>query len=280
MDRSIDILMITHNRPSYTEQALGRLLATCDATMRVWVWHNGQDGETLSVVNRFREHPRLYAFYHSPTNEKLNVPTNWLWRQAEGAYLSKVDDDCLVPFEWADVLREAHEAWSTLGIIGCWRFQDEDFLPERAAAKIRQFGQHQLMQNLWVEGSGYLMKRPCRDQGGLLRPGQSFSRYCLERAREGWVHGWYFPFLYQEHLDDPRAPHSGLISDSQFNHYRPLSAGTGGSSSLQAWDEQLRRSARYLQSASLDPSDYVGWRASLSGARRKLQRLYRNVRLL
>jgi hypothetical protein len=159
-------------------------------------------------------------------------------------------------------------------VVGCWRFQDEDFFPERARAKLRQFGRHQIMQNLWVEGSGYLMKRACQQDGGLLRRGQSFSRYCIERAKAGWIHGWYYPFLSQEHLDDPRAPHTGFTDDNQFSNHLPLSAQHIANPSLHAWDAQLRRSARYLQSASLDPRDFVGWRASLRSARQRLHQLW------
>jgi len=56
----IDILMIAHNRAVYTETALGRLLDTCDRNMRVWLWLNGDNQDTLSVVKCFLNHPRLY----------------------------------------------------------------------------------------------------------------------------------------------------------------------------------------------------------------------------
>ena len=32
---TMDILMVTHDRPHYTKQSLGRLLETCDDRMRV-----------------------------------------------------------------------------------------------------------------------------------------------------------------------------------------------------------------------------------------------------
>ena len=53
MEQSIDILMITYNRPEYTRLSLERLLATCDESMRVWVWHNGTDEETLPEYLQF-----------------------------------------------------------------------------------------------------------------------------------------------------------------------------------------------------------------------------------
>ena len=126
----IDILMITYNRPQYTELSLKRLLDTCDESMRVWVWHNGEDKETLEVVSSFRDHPQFYKFYHSPENKKLNEPTNWLWDNSDADYFGKVDDDCVVPFGWADTLRQAHRDIVNLGIAACWHFMEEDIVPE------------------------------------------------------------------------------------------------------------------------------------------------------
>ena len=96
-DEGIDVLMITYNRPAYTRLALSELLARSDDSMRVWLWHNGEDAETLEVVREFEEHPRVYRSYHSKENLGLTGPTNWLFENAKGAYISKVDDDCVVP---------------------------------------------------------------------------------------------------------------------------------------------------------------------------------------
>jgi len=65
MSDDIDILMITHNRAQYARITLARLLETCDARMRVWVWHNGDDAATLSVVRGFLNHPSVHRFNHS-----------------------------------------------------------------------------------------------------------------------------------------------------------------------------------------------------------------------
>ena len=275
MSDDVDILMITCNRPDYTRLALGRLLDTCDEKMRVWLWHNGDDRETLSVISGFLEHPNLYRFNHSSENKRLTEPTNWLWQNAEGAFFSKVDDDCLMPHGWADVLRRAHAANPDFGVVGCWRFPPEDFVPEIAQEKIHQFnGGHLLMRNCWIEGSGYLMKRECVDQLGLLQPSRSFPNYCIGLARKGWIHGWYFPFLYQEHFDDPRSEYSLLRSDGDVQRWAPLSAVNNGVTTLAEWQAQLQRSASLLQSAPYDPRFYSGWRQQLKRVRGRVKRAF------
>src|SRR5688572_17698990 len=272
--RTIDILMISYNRPGYTRLALTRLLETCDDGMRVWLWHNGIDQATLSIVQELSSSPRVHRFHHSAENKKLREPTNWAWTSSAGDFVCKVDDDCLMPYGWADRLRQAHADVPEFGIIGCWRFPDEDFAPEYAQRKIETFsGGHRLMKNLWVEGSGYLMKRECVDRHGPLGAKQSFSDYCIRVAAGGRVNGWYYPFLYQEHMDDPRSPNSLLRSDDDLRKYLPLSALNNGVTTLGEWQAQLRRSALLVQKAEYNPSSYTGWRRKLAVIKTRVRNL-------
>jgi len=47
-DASTDVLMVSFNRAEYTARALHALLERSDDSMRVWLWHNGED-EALCV---------------------------------------------------------------------------------------------------------------------------------------------------------------------------------------------------------------------------------------
>lgn len=277
-DRSIDVLMITYNRPEYTRLSLTRLLETCDDSMSLWLWHNGTDRATLEVVQALARHPRVRRFEHSSENRKIREPTNWMWSQSTAGYLSKVDDDCLLPDGWAQTLRRAHEEVPSLGVVGCWRFQDEDFRPEIAQPKIHDVGAgHRILRNCWIEGSGYLMKRACFDRHGPLGTEESFTHYCVRLALAGWINGWYYPFIRQEHMDDPRSVHTLLRTDADLQRYMPLSAKTFGVSQLEEWTGALRRDALDVQSASLDPRVHVGWRARIRRAWQRLQKRPRST---
>jgi len=270
----IDILMITHNRASYTALSLNRLLDTCDDTMRVWIWQNGDDQKTMNVVETFLSHPRVHRFYHSPQNVMLNAPTNWLWDEADGDYLAKVDDDCLVEPGWAQTLRSAHEDYEGFGVVGSWRFLEEDFVPELATRKIREYpGGYRVLENFWVQGSGYLMKRRCLEDQGLLLPHQSFTGYCIELALKGYTNGWYYPFIREEHLDDPRSPRSELKDDVTFQARMPLSAARTGARTIEEWQKQIKDEARGVQEASIDPKQWRGWRKQVRRAGRRIRRL-------
>lgn len=269
---SIDVLMITYNRAAYTERSLERLLSTCDDATRVWIWQNGNHSETLEVVRSYVDHPKVVNFHHSPENKKLREPTNWLWENSRADFLSKVDDDCLVQPGWTHTLALAHRAYDRFGVVGSWRFLDEEYIPELSEPKTREFpGGHRVLQNLWVQGSGYLMKRRCVLEHGLLQPGQSFSRYCIDLAARGYVNGWYYPFIREEHMDDPRSRYTCLKTDADLLRNLPLSAGPRSIRSLHDWEAQLHESARRVQAASLDVRDHRGWRLKRKNAAKRVQ---------
>jgi GT2 family glycosyltransferase len=268
----IDLLMITYNRPEYVRLSLPHLLAHCPPDARVWLWHNGTDQATLEVVEELRHHPRVHRFRHSPANVGLTEPTNWLWREAEGDLIGKVDDDCLPAPGWLTTLRRAHQDVDRFGVIGCWRFPEEDVDPDLVAAKLAGYpGGHRLMRNHWVQGSGYLLKRQALKQVGALADGDSFTAWCLRAARLGWVNGWYHPFIREEHMDDPRSPHTLYRTDADFMARRPLSAQRTGVTTVAGWTGQMRHSARVLQTASLDLRQYHGWRRRRHNAVRRIR---------
>ena len=274
MSHRADILMITHRSAGYLHLSLPRLLSTLGEEDRVWVWHNGDDEATLEALRPFIRDDRVHRFHHSRQNVRLREPTCWLWRESGARFVSKVDDDCLVHPGWLDTFAQAHEANPQFGVIGSWRHPPQDSRPELARRKIQTYsGGHQLMRNLWVQGSGYLMSRAVVDRAGLLGRDESFTAYCIRTARAGAVNGFYYPFVPEDHMDDPRSPHTLIRTDADLLARMPLSAEKNGVTTVDAWTDQLRHSAHLLQSASLDPRVYSGWRAKARAARRRLAHL-------
>lgn len=268
-----DILMITYQRPEYTRLALERLLDTCNNGMRVWVWQNGHHEETIEVVRLLSNHRNFHRLEICPENKRLREPTNWFWQHSDAEFLSKVDDDCLLSDGWAQKLIAAHRDAKELGIIGSWRFYEDDFDETIAGRKIRTFaGGHRLMLNCWVQGSGYVVKRELIRQVGPILPEETFTDYGIRAALGGWVNGWYFPFIHEEHMDDARSPYFNK-TDEDFDRNRPLTAISHGIRTVEEWRAASRELARALQKASPDPRDYVGWRKKMRGAMRRVARL-------
>ena len=266
-----DILMITHRSAGYLHLSLPRLLATCGGEDRVWLWHNGDDEATLEALRPYRDDTRVHRFHHSRENVRLRPPTNWLWEASDAEFVSKVDDDCLVAHGWLDTFAAAHRDNPEFGVVGSWRHPDEDFRPKLAERKIREFqGGHRLMQNLWVQGSGYLLPRSKIVAAGLLRTDESFTAYCLRLAREGAINGFYYPFVGEDHMDDPRSPNTLITDDEALRRRMPLSAAANGVTSIAQWTAQLERSARLLQSAPLELKHYGGWRRQIRRVRQRI----------
>ncbi|UFU02388.1 glycosyltransferase [Ruania suaedae] len=271
MSHRADVVMITYRSAGYLHLSLPRLLETLGEHDRVWLWHNGDDEATIEALRPFVADARVHRYHHSRENVKLREPTSWLWRDSSARFVSKVDDDCLVAPGWLDTFTEAHDANPQFGVIGSWRHPPEDFRPELAARKIETFaGGHRLMRNLWVQGSGYLMPRALVDRHGTIGPEETFTDYCIRTARTGSVNGFYYPFVPEDHMDDPRSPHTLIRTDADLSARMPLSAAANGVSTVTEWTEQLRRSAAILQTASLDPRSYAGWRAKVRAGRRRL----------
>ncbi|HSN43412.1 MAG TPA: glycosyltransferase [Propionibacteriaceae bacterium] len=269
-----DIVMITYRSAAYLHLSLPRLLETVGEDDRIWLWHNGDDEATLDALHAYTSDPRVYRFHHSRDNVRLREPTSWLWSQSDARFVSKVDDDCLVTTGWLDTFAEAHESNPAFGVVGSWRHPPQDFRPELSRRKIRSFaGGHQLMLNLWVQGSGYVMKRGVIDRQGLLRPDESFTGYCIRAAGGGWINGFYYPFVAEDHMDDPRSPHTLIHTDADLLDRMPLSATANGVRTVADWTAQLERSALVLQTAPLDPRAYRGWRRRLTNARHRITAL-------
>lgn len=255
------VFLLTYKRLDYTRLSLRRLCETVPDYGRITVWDNNSGPEMRALLAQFEGHPRIERIIYHPTNDRLRGPTNRFWSEFVGdaEYLSKVDDDCLVSPGWCDTLIQAHEEIPEAGVLGCWRYLDEDFVPELANRKIQKFGRHQLMRNCWVEGSGYIMKRAVLDRIGGLQDEESFTGWCIRAADAGYVNGWYYPFLFQEHMDDPRVPHSGMKTEEDFQRLRPLSAGTFNLKTRQDWIDWLHLDARNQQQRSFNPRHYLGW---------------------
>jgi len=262
---NIDVLMVTYNRPTYTRLSLEHLLDSCDESMRVWVWHNGNDQDTLDVVASMRGHARFHEFHHCPENQRIRTPINWLFENARGDLLSLVNDDCVVSQGWAQILRRVHEDVAEIGVVACWHFQPEDFDPLLAGRKMRTFtGGHRLMVNPWVQGSGVMLKRACVRRLGLLRPKErSFTPYCIRVAAAGWVNGWYLPLVPIDHMDDPRSRRTGICTDADLAANMPLSAQFRKTRTVQQWLAHLRISARAIQEAPANPRLYIGVRRKI-----------------
>ena len=132
-----------------------------------------------------------------------------------------------------------------------------------------------MLVNCWVQGSGYLMKRECMEaQGPLSKEDPCFTKYCNAIAEAGYVNGFYFPFLQEDHMDDPRSPNTLLKRDEDMAEHAPLSAIRDGVTSLEVWEERVRWNAYMVQKSPTNPRWLRGWRLRVRMLGDKLERVF------
>lgn len=250
-NRSLDVLFVTCNRPWYARVALEGLLAvkaSCSIDLRLWVWRNGEDPETAALVEDLDRDDNFHSCIRSRRNVGLADPTNWFLSRAESRFLSKVDDDCLVPPDWASRLVEAHEQESKLGVLGAWHFRKDELVPELVARKTRRLsGGVRILHHPWVGGSGFVLKRAALGKRRRLPRGRwDFPSLQLDLARRGWINGWLLPPVLQDHMDDPRSDYYSpdRVEKDGINS---ISAARRGIQRVEDWNARLRQSARDLQ---------------------------------
>ena len=269
--KTVDVLMLTYNAAAYVELSLPRLLESCDDDTRVWLWHNGNDQATLEIAQHFARDARVHRFHHSEINVGLREPTNWVWREGSGDFVSKVDDDCLLPTDWIARLRHAHASDDRFGAIGASRLRPEDLVPELIERKLAHFNDGtMLFRNHWVQGSGYLLKREWIRRLGPLADGQSWTSYCMALAFAGAINGFLYPLIFEDHMDDPRSEHTLMRTDEDLAWRMPLSAKRSRVRSLEEWQARLERSALDVQKAPLDLRHWRGWRRKIHNLRSRL----------
>jgi glycosyltransferase involved in cell wall biosynthesis len=211
---AIDLVFITYNRLGYTKLALRSVLADPAEEFSLTIWDNGStDGTAEYLKNEVRD-PRIVDTVFCPTNAGQMAAVNEVWGRSRSDLVGKLDNDCLVTPGWTRKLAQAHHDIQSLGAIACWHYPLDEFDEQaaRRAGKIQSFGHHEILRHPWTCGTGLLLKRATYERFGTIRGGAT-TDYWLMLALAGYVNGFYYPLIPQEHMDDPRSPHSVVRDD-------------------------------------------------------------------
>jgi hypothetical protein len=205
---SVDLLMITWNRFEYAKRTIDTLLSTSDDFRLFW-WDNGSKDGVSEYIDQLQD-PRIYIKHKNDENVRQAIPTRWFLEHSSSKIIGKLDDDTLVSDGWIKTIASSVESYDKAGMVGCWTFWLEDFdrNSNRAAAKVRQFGKHQLLWNISIGGTAFLVKRDLALK--YLVKDHNGNAFPIDRERmsvDGYLSGWYYPLIWCEHMDDPRSVH-------------------------------------------------------------------------
>jgi glycosyltransferase involved in cell wall biosynthesis len=267
---SVDLVFITRNRLAYTKRALASVLSDPDEQFFLTIWDNASTDGTVEYLRQEANDPRICDIIFSRENIGQTAAVNRVWSNSKAELLGKVDNDCLVTPGWTRKLAQAHEDISQLGVVACWHFFPEDFDYERAKTKIQQFGKHQIFRHPWTCGTGLLIKRSTFRKFGPLSANAT-TKYWLTLALGGYINGFYYPLIYQEHMDDPRSDHCRLQEMAFEQAYRDTYGyQTGAFTDLEEYRRLHDDILDNLLAGPYDPKYYTGWRA-------KVRRIVRRV---
>jgi glycosyltransferase involved in cell wall biosynthesis len=271
---SVHLVFITYNRLDYTRKALASILRDPNEAFTLTIWDNASTDGTRDFLRNEVADPRIDDVVLSEKNVGQIQPLNAIWSKSRCDLLGKLDNDCLVTPGWTHILARAHADIPQLGVVACWHFMEDDFDVERAKPKIAELGGHRILRHPWTCGTGLLIKRRVFEEIGPLT-GTSTSHYWLEMARRGYVNGFYYPLVLQEHMDDPRSEHSHLKDEQSYQEAKAVTYnlkhhGQDTLADRWRWRQEVIDN---LTSGPWDVRYYTGWRGWLRNQLTRVRRL-------
>lgn len=277
---NIAIVVVTYNRLEYTKKTIKRLLEDPTEEFDLYLWDNTSTDETPEYLQDAIKDPRIVEVVLSKENVGQTGAMNYVWAKTKAELVGKLDNDCLATPGWTRILAKAHQDIARLGTVACWHYPLDEFDENavRKAGKIQSFDGHQIFRHPWVCGSGFLMKRKTYEQYGSWKDGCDVGTtgYFLKMALGGEINGWYYPLIYQEHMDDPVSDHSILKDDITIGQMYDLTY-TLRSQDIRTMEERMRWRKVVLHNLLSEPWDakyYVGWRSKLRRVKSELAKMY------
>lgn len=271
---TIDLIFITHNRLEYTKLALPSVLADPTEEFSLTIWDNASTDGTVEYLKHEVNDLRIADIILSKENIRQTAAVNEVWGRSKADLVGKLDNDCLVTPGWTRTLAEAHKDIPNLGVVSCWHYFPEDFDYKRAEHKIQQFGKHRILRHPWTCGTGLLIKRDTFTRFGPMQ-GPGTVTYWLRLAMGGYVNGFYYPLIYQEHMDDPKSKHTRLKDEAAFQAAKK-SAVSIEHLEIKTMSDRLRWRQQILNDlldAPWKAKYYVGWRGRLRRVRQKVKKI-------
>jgi glycosyltransferase involved in cell wall biosynthesis len=275
---TIHLVFITYNRLDYTKLALASVLAEPTEEFSLTIWDNASTDGTVEYIKNEVNDPRISDIVFSKENVGQTAAVNDIWDKSKADLLGKLDNDCLVTAGWTRILAKAHEDIERLGAVACWHFRAEDFDYERAKHKIQTFGKHRIFRHPWTCGTGLLIKRDTFRKFGPIQENAT-TQYWLRIALAGYINGFYYPFILQEHMDDPRSKHTLLKDEASYQKAKEFSY-TINKRGLKTLDDRWKWRQKVLDNLLDDPWEaeyYVGWRAKLRRIKNRVKKILSGV---
>ena len=108
----VQIIYLTFNRLYYTKITLPALLDSSNhISFQVRIVDNGSTDGTVEYLKSLN-HPRIEKIIYNKKNKGLVQPTKQFWKESNATFVSKIDNDILVPKNSKELLKVIYgEEW-------------------------------------------------------------------------------------------------------------------------------------------------------------------------
>jgi len=267
---TIDLVFITFNRLEYTKLALASVLADPQENFSLTIWDNASTDGTVEYLKNHVSDNRIADIIFSAKNIGQIEAVNQIWSKSKADLLGKLDNDCIMTPGWTRQLSQAHKDIENLGVVACWHFAPEEFDYERARKKIQTFDKHQILRHPWTCGTGLLIKNDTYRKFGPLH-GKRTTQYWINMALKGYINGFYYPLVYQEHMDYVWSKHYAFSNNLKEGLKMSVSAGGWGIETVNQAKVSHNRILKNILDGPWDAKHYIGWRGKLRRFKKKFR---------
>ncbi len=100
--------MPSHNRREYLSLAIEGILAQTFQDFELLIIDDSDDPETIALVKKYAEHPKIHVFWSAPTTE-ITLLRNGLIRESAGKWMVIADDDDISDPRRLEIVKAAIE---------------------------------------------------------------------------------------------------------------------------------------------------------------------------
>ena len=234
--------MVTWDRLKYTERAVQSVISQKNKNWRLTIVDNGSKDGTVEYLKSLKD-PRIDLILWNE-NKGLSTATDYVFSKAKTKYIGRVDNDTVLPNNWLDRCIEAHEAYDNFGFIGGFHFRRED-LGDRKP-KITTYNGIEIWEKSHIGGCSFLLRRENYDEKIGGQGVMGLTDYQLKWNQKGFKNGYLHPFIYVQHLEDPRETHH--IDTEEYDNTSLRVRGVAG----QCWiNQQTQRDKLHLDENTL-----------------------------
>lgn len=208
---NVEILYITCGRLEYTKKSLPSVVENAGMDFSLCIYDNGSDDGTKEFLSDFvKQYKNKIEINFLNENKGISHVTNMFWEKSTAKIIGKIDNDMLMPKNWLRILYSAFISAKDIHILGPCTVFPEDVDEELARKRARNVNGVMLLQEEYIGGCYIADGNLLRKNRVKINPQQYTSGWPelqVDLFSSGALIGILYPFVFVEHMDDPRSQH-------------------------------------------------------------------------